>query len=610
MTARMDKRFADLTAEGRPALVTYFMGGDPDFETSLAIMKALPSAGADIIELGMPFSDPMADGPAIQLAGQRALKGGQTLAKTLEIARRFREDDQDTPIVMMGYYNPIYIYGVERFLDDALAAGIDGLIVVDLPPEMDDELCIPALKKDINFIRLATPTTDDKRLPKVLENTSGFVYYVSMNGITGSALPDPSRCRRCRAADQGPYETAGLRRLRRQDGRACARHRRVGRWRRRRHRHRQPGGVQPDRGRQDRQGRRCRAWKRWFAALSAGVRSAEACRGRINCPHCGARPVLNIQEFGFELDHELRSPEDQLDARPPGSSGKSLDQVPGNRRDGVSPRSRRQQMGHSRLRLPYEDAGQGAVEGPVRRRRLRSPAAAEGGAGPAEVPRFEEICRSPARQPRSRPISKTRSLPVSAACRGVKLVGVVHEFNFMGGSLGIAAGEAIIKAFEKAIAEKCPLVMFPASGGARMQEGILSLMQLPRTTVAVQMLKEAGLPYIVVLTNPTTGGVTASYAMLGDLHLAEPGAEICFAGKRVIEQTIREKLPEGFQTSEYLMEHGMVDMVVKRHDIPDTLARVLKILMKKPVECRQAQWKRRCSCRWPPAPEPMRWPSA
>ncbi len=167
--------------------------------------------------------------------------------------------------------------------------------------------------------------------------------------------------------------------------------------------------------------------------------------------------------------------------------------------------------------------------------------------------------------------------------QGLKLVAVVHEFNFMGGSLGIAAGEAIVKAFERAIAEKCPLVMFPASGGARMQEGILSLMQLPRTTVAVNMLKEAGQPYIVVLTNPTTGGVTASYAMLGDLHMAEPGAEICFAGKRVIEQTIREKLPEGFQTSEYLLEHGMVDMVVKRHDIPETLARVLKIMTKKPA---------------------------
>ncbi len=166
---------------------------------------------------------------------------------------------------------------------------------------------------------------------------------------------------------------------------------------------------------------------------------------------------------------------------------------------------------------------------------------------------------------------------------GVKLVAVVHEFNFMGGSLGIAAGEAIVKAFERAIAEKCPLVMFPASGGARMQEGILSLMQMPRTTVAVDMLKEAGLPYIVVLTNPTTGGVTASYAMLGDLHIAEPGAEICFAGKRVIEQTIREKLPEGFQTSEYLLEHGMIDMVVKRHEIPSLLARVLKIMMKRSV---------------------------
>ncbi|MGV8937618.1 MAG: tryptophan synthase subunit alpha [Allorhizobium sp.] len=192
MTARMDKRFADLKLADRPALVTYFMGGDPDYDTSLAIMKALPAAGADIIELGMPFSDPMADGPAIQMAGQRALNAGQTLKKTLALAKAFRETDQATPIVMMGYYNPIYIFGVETFLDAALDAGIDGLIVVDLPPEMDDELCIPALAKDINFIRLATPTTDDKRLPKVLKNTSGFVYYVSMNGITGSALPDPS----------------------------------------------------------------------------------------------------------------------------------------------------------------------------------------------------------------------------------------------------------------------------------------------------------------------------------------------------------------------------------------------------------------------------------
>jgi len=188
--SRIDRRMAKLKAEGRPALVTYFMGGDPDYATSLAVMKALPAAGSDIIELGMAFSDPMADGPAIQAAGLRALKAGQTLAKTLQMARDFRAGDDDTPIVLMGYYNPIYIYGVERFLADAKEAGIDGLIVVDLPPEMDEELCIPALKAGINFIRLATPTTDDKRLPKVLQNTSGFVYYVSMTGITGSALAD------------------------------------------------------------------------------------------------------------------------------------------------------------------------------------------------------------------------------------------------------------------------------------------------------------------------------------------------------------------------------------------------------------------------------------
>jgi tryptophan synthase alpha chain len=193
MTTRIDTKFAALKAEGRPALVTYFMGGDPDYDTSLRIMKGLPRAGSDVIELGMPFSDPMADGPAIQAAGLRALNGGQTLAKTLQMAREFREEDDTTPIVMMGYYNPIYIYGVDRFLSDAKACGIDGLIVVDLPPEMDDELCVPALKAGLNFIRLATPTTDDKRLPTVLNNTSGFVYYVSMTGITGSALPDTSK---------------------------------------------------------------------------------------------------------------------------------------------------------------------------------------------------------------------------------------------------------------------------------------------------------------------------------------------------------------------------------------------------------------------------------
>ncbi|PCH46884.1 MAG: tryptophan synthase subunit alpha [Hyphomicrobiales bacterium] len=191
MTQRMSDRFAKLKQENRPAFVTYFMAGDPDLESSLELMKGLPAAGADVIELGMPFSDPMADGPAIQAAGLRSLKGGQTMARTLEMIRRFREDDDETPLVVMGYYNPIYRYGPEKFLDDAKEAGIDGMIIVDLPPEMDEELCIPAIGRGLNFIRLATPTTDEKRLPKVLTNTSGFVYYVSINGITGSATPDP-----------------------------------------------------------------------------------------------------------------------------------------------------------------------------------------------------------------------------------------------------------------------------------------------------------------------------------------------------------------------------------------------------------------------------------
>ena len=193
---RIDLTFEKLKSEGKKAFVSYIMAGDPDFETSLELVMGLPAAGVDIIELGLPFTDPMADGPTIQLAGGRSLNSGMTLIKTLEIAKRFREKNDSTPIVIMGYYNPIYSYGVEKFLIDAKSSGIDGLIVVDLPPEEDEELCIPAQAAGINFIRLATPTTDENRLPKVLQNTSGFVYYVSITGITGAA--------EAQATDVGP----------------------------------------------------------------------------------------------------------------------------------------------------------------------------------------------------------------------------------------------------------------------------------------------------------------------------------------------------------------------------------------------------------------------
>ena len=184
--SRLEARFAALRAEGRGGLVTFTTAGDPDFETALAMLRGLPAAGADVIELGMPFSDPMADGPAIQASSLRALKSGMTLAKSLELVRRFRAEDAATPVILMGYYNPIYSYGNERFLADAVAAGVDGLIIVDLPPEEDEELCRPALDAGLHWIRLATPTTDDARLPAVLSNTSGFVYYVSIMGITGT----------------------------------------------------------------------------------------------------------------------------------------------------------------------------------------------------------------------------------------------------------------------------------------------------------------------------------------------------------------------------------------------------------------------------------------
>ncbi|MEE3120494.1 MAG: tryptophan synthase subunit alpha, partial [Pseudomonadota bacterium] len=190
---RLDRKFAALQSDGRKAFIAFVTAGDPDPETSFAILSGLPAAGADIIELGMPFTDPMADGPSIQAASQRALKAGQTLEKTLAMVARFRAEDDTTPVVLMGYYNPVFIYGVDRFIKDAVAAGVDGLIIVDLPAEEDSELCLPAMEGGLNFIRLVSPTTDDARLPNVLENTSGFVYYVSITGITGSAAPDVSK---------------------------------------------------------------------------------------------------------------------------------------------------------------------------------------------------------------------------------------------------------------------------------------------------------------------------------------------------------------------------------------------------------------------------------
>ena len=225
---RIDRRFAALRKDGRKGLVTFITAGDPDYETLRAILLGLPDAGADAIELGMPFSDPMADGPAIQASSLRALKAGQTMERTLQLVRAFREQDQNTPIVLMGYYNPIYVYPRERFLDDAAGAGVDGLIIVDLPPEADAELCLPAIERGLNFIRLATPTTDAKRLPAVLANTSGFLYFVSITGITGAAAPEVNAVHSHVARIEAVNTPACRGRVRHQDARAGRGHRRRG----------------------------------------------------------------------------------------------------------------------------------------------------------------------------------------------------------------------------------------------------------------------------------------------------------------------------------------------------------------------------------------------
>ncbi len=381
MTTRIDRRFEKLKAEGRPALVTYFMGGDPDYDTSLAIMKALPGAGSDVIELGMPFSDPMADGPAIQAAGLRALKGGQTLEKTLRLAREFRAGDNETPIVMMGYYNPIYIYGVDRFLADAIDAGIDGLIVVDLPPEMDEELCLPALKAGINFIRLATPTTDDKRLPKVLENTSGFVYYVSMTGITGSALAETGKVtdavKRIKSHTELPVcvgfgvKTAEQARVigASADGvvvgtaivNAIA-------------------NVIGPKG--ERTADPAEAVATMVRGLSPGRAPGAPCFGPIDFPSLSDI----FRSRSDELDHQLRPAEDQLDARPPRNAGKPLDQGSGDRRDGLPQGSGEQPVRDPVVRASHEDLGQGTAEILLRQRQVRAARKPESRGRPAEIP--------------------------------------------------------------------------------------------------------------------------------------------------------------------------------------------------------------------------------
>ena len=458
----------------------------------------------------------------------------------------------------MGYYNPIYSYGNARFLADARDAGADGLIVVDLPPEEDAELCLPARAAGLDFIRLATPTTDDKRLPAVLENISGFIYYVSVTGITGQkaavadrVAPEVARIKRhtrlpvavgfgirepeqaaeiARIADAAVVGSALIDLLAAhldEQGRA------------------EPELV-PAAARQGAGPRRGRAGGQGMSWLTDYVR-----------PKIRALYTRDKPEMPENLWQQCASCERMIFHR----------DLEANQR--VCPHCDH----HMRVGPDYRFASlfdEGSWQ------RLEMPRS------PPDPLRFRDQKKYADRLREAQAKTKAADALDAAMGRigGLPAVVAVMNFEFMGGSMGTSLGEGFVTAARHAVRGDAAFVVVTSSGGARMQEGTLSLMQMARTTVAVEEVKEAGLPYIVILTDPTTGGVTASFAMIGDIHLAEPGAMIGFAGARVIEQTIREKLPEGFQRAEYLLAHGMVDQVVHRFQLRATLARLLDLLQR------------------------------
>ena len=491
MSDRIERRFAELAQAGRGGLITFLCAGDPDPETSAEILAGLPAAGADVIEIGMPFSDPMADGPAIQAGSLRALKAGMTLARTLDLVRRLRDRDETTPIVLMGYYNPIWRYGPERFLDDARAAGVDGLIVVDLPPEEDDELCMPARRHGLHFIRLVTPTTDDRRLPKVLGNASGFLYYVSIAGITGTKAP---------LADQ---VGAAVARLRRHSALPVA----VG------------FGIRTP----------AQAAAIARVADAAVVGSAlvghiadalEFERRRTARPRrTPVRPGPRARGGGAYRPewHDMNWLTDYVRPKIKALVRSNRPEVPENlwvhcpscehmifHRDLESNQRVCNHCGHHfrvgpefRFKALFDEGSWTRIELPK---------------APTDPLKFRDRKRYVERlkEAQSRTGSPDAIEAAHGRIEGLPAVIAVMNFDFMAGSMGCALGEGMLAAARLAVLQEAAFIVVTASGGARMQEGALSLMQMPRTTIAVEEVKEAGLPYIAVLTDPTTGSFQAA----------------------------------------------------------------------------------------------------
>ena len=558
--SRIATRFAALKAEGRGALIPYLAAFDPDHATSTAILKGMPAAGADLIEIGMPFTDPMADGPTVQAAGLRGLKAGVTLAGTLAMVADFRTRDADTPVILMGYLNPIASYGPERFCTDAAAAGVDGLIIVDLPTEEAAMVVPHAAAHGLDVIRLVAPTTDDARLPIVLDGSSGFIYYVSITGITGT---------RSATADS---LAAALPRIRRATALPVA----IG------------FGIRTP--------QQAAEAVRFADAAVVGTALIDTLAASLDAegrpaPDSAQRVLAQVRALAdgsvargsrHELAGGIRPAQDPHPAGPARRPGQPLDPVPVLPADAVRQGPGSHLEGLPQLRPPHAPDRAGTPGLHVRPRhdggtaftRIELPRA------PADPLRFRDSKRYVDRikEARDKTGLEDACLVAHGAIGGHKAVVAAMAFEFMGGSMGAAVGEAIVAAARLAVLQSAPLIVFTASGGARMQEGAISLMQMPRTTIATRLVKDAGLPFITVLTDPTTGGVTASFAMLGDLQIAEPGALIGFAGARVIEQTVRETLPDGFQRAEYLHAHGIVDMVVPRNEMRDVLGRVIGLL--------------------------------
>ena len=535
-------------------------------------MHALVKAGADILELGVPFSDPMADGPVIQRASERALKNHISLQDVLGMVREFRLKDDTTPVVLMGYLNPIEVTGYERFASQAAAAGVDGVLTVDLPPE-EAVAFTPALRQhNLDAIFLLAPTSNVERIERIAAAASGFIYYVSLRGVTGAAHMDVNEVeaklktiRRHTRLPLGvgfginsPEIAATMARIADAVIVGSAIVKRIeGTGRQSRpHPHRGTGVSRaPARGdgRRDRFGRTSirRPRMSWFDKLvppriksQAGAKKVTMPEGLWKkCPACGAvlysAEIENNQNVCPKCTHHMRV---------------------GARRNV-----------RLELFLDWNSANPGKDE-------------IGANIAPLDVLKFKDTKKYKDRLSESRVATgETDALvAVAGALKGTPLVACAFEFGFMGGSMGSVVGERFVRAANVCLEREIPLVCFSASGGARMQEALFSLMQMAKTSAVLARLGERRIPYISVLTDPTMGGVSASLAMLGDVIIAEPKALIGFAGPRVIEQTVREKLPEGFQRSEFLLEHGAVDMIVDRRELRDRIAGMLAMLMRQP----------------------------